>query len=119
MYKIIDPVLINQRIEEWEAELFIDIFNLFKESYYEKMEQIAEVVRKRDFKGIKEKVHPMKSNFKYFCNNTCEFIEKTQELENKGDRKESEGLDQLHDYFAKNADLAFNELEQFVKEFSK
>jgi hypothetical protein len=119
MYKLIDPDLIRQRIEEWELELFIEIFNIFKESYHKNMEEIAEVVRIRDFKGIKDKVHPLKTNFKYFCDEYSEFIKNTQELENKGDRKESAGLDQLHDYFARHADLAYNELEQFVKEFTK
>lgn len=119
MYKLIDTVLINQRIEEWEFEFFIEIFNMVKESYHKNMKEIAEVVINRDFKGIKEKVHPMKTIFKYFCDENSEFIVKTQELEDKGDRKESAGLEQLHDYFARHADLAYNELEQFVKEFTK
>ncbi len=118
MYKLINPVLINHRAEEWGGkEMVIDIIKMLKIEYDEKIVLIENAIKTRDFKGIKELVHPIKSNFYFFVDRESEFGAKIQELENKGKFVDETNLDQLFSYFKTSSQITLDELDEFIKDF--
>jgi len=118
MYKLINPNLINSRVDEWGSkEMVIEIITMLKGEYNDKIVSIEKAVTSRDFKGIKELVHSIKSNLYFFLDRTSEFGVKIQELENKGRDSDSSNMDQLFEYFKTNCETTLNELDQFVAVF--
>lgn len=118
MYKFIDPTIVETRVEEWGGkDMVIDIVGMLEESFNSGIEEIKQAVAERDFKKIKEMVHPLKSNFYYFFDRNSEFGAKIQEFENKGKNQDPSMLDEYCKIFETNGKLTLEELKEFTSHF--
>jgi len=117
MYELINPDLIQHRADEWGGnEMVVEIINMLIGEYDDRIVLIEKAVKSRDFKGIKEEVHSIKSNLYFFVEKESGFGTKIQQLENKGRDADANDLDQLFDYFKANSELTMKELSQVIKE---
>jgi len=118
MYKLINPDYINRQfIEQLGRETYVEIIcDGFKETYKETLAEIEVAVKNRNFKGIKEKVHSIKSNLLFFFDRTSEFGIKIQELEDKGRNEDEKDIEMLFENFKLNCEKTIEELDRFLKE---
>nr|NQU89892.1 hypothetical protein [Bacteroidota bacterium] len=118
MYQLINTDMIGTRVEEWGGEEMVSqIIQMLEDGYNSSIGKIETAVNSRDFKSIKELVHPIKSNFYYFIDKTSPFGLKIQKLEDKGRDEDESELDEFLEYFRLHAEQTLSELKEFTKDF--
>lgn len=129
MYKLISPSLIKELFAELGGdEMVVEIFGMLKDVYNEKIVIIEEAIKNNNFYGIKEHVHPLKSNLNYFVEKKSEFGIMLQDFEDKGfkgkDIEDPEKkrlyasemkFDQLLQHFKLKCQETFAEIEDYTK----
>jgi len=131
MYKLISPSLIKELFAELGGdEMVVTIFSMLKDFYSTEIVVLEEAIKNNNFIGIKESVHPLKSNLNYFVEKKSEFGLMLQDFEDKGFKgKNIEDpemkriyasemkFDQLLQHLKMKCQETFVELEDYTKDF--